>query len=92
MTELSENSKYRDIVESYMQNRLPQEGMHSSFQHLSSEKTVDLSSPPPAYSQTELDLPSMIVSSIEGSEDSDSDVMMYRALDQCLPRLSAYHA
>ena len=76
MNALCQDSKYRDVVESYMQNRLPQEEAHSSFQHLGSGTTAELRPPPPAYSQTAVDMPSMLVSSVEESdstEDSDSD-------------------
>ena len=64
---LKEN-RYRDIVESHLQNRLPQEGLHSSFDHLTSESAAQDGPAPPAYSQTDPRLPNIVVL---GDQDSD---------------------
>lgn len=61
-------SKYRDIVESHLQNRLPQEGFHSSFIHFATETAPEERLAPPAYLQTHPRLPRRVVL---GDEDSD---------------------
>ena len=63
-----QESKYRDIVESHLQNRLPQEGLHSSFEHLTSETVPEERPAPPIYSQTDPRLPRTVVL---GDDDSD---------------------
>ena len=61
-------SRYRDIVESHLQNRLPLEGFHSSFDHLASGNAPQERPAPPAYSQTDPRLPNIVVL---GDQDSD---------------------
>lgn len=80
MTNLPKDSKYHDVVESYMQNRLPQEGTHASFQHLGGEPETDLRPLLPAYSQAVPEGPVLLMSNNEGNDsdqDSDSGLMMY---------------
>ena len=68
-----EQNKYRDIVESYVQNRLPEDGLHSSFQHLSDVPTIDTRRSPPAYSQTNPDLPKLVIQGDGESESGEED-------------------
>ena len=68
MGSISKESRYRDIVESHLQNRLPQEGFHSSFEHLTSENAPQERPAPPAYSQTDPRLPGTVVI---GDDDGD---------------------
>ena len=78
---LSKDSKYHDIVESYMQNRLPLEGSHSSFQHLQDGPVEDLRRPPSAYCQKKPGLPKLVLSSEDDSESTgefDENLLPYR--------------
>lgn len=61
-------SRYRDIVESHLQNRLPQQGFHASFEHFANEIAPEEEPAPPAYSQAHPRLPRFAVL---GDEDSD---------------------
>ena len=73
MTTLPETSKYHDVVESYLQNRLPSEGIHSSFQALRCDPEAESRPPPPVYSKTEPDLPSLLLSNEEEGGQADND-------------------
>ena len=75
-----EENRYRDIVESHLQNRLPQEGFHSSFDNLTSRNEPKERPSPPAYSHTDTRLPNIVVL---GDQDSD-----LTEDDRDLPRLS----
>lgn len=68
MASLPKEGKYRDIVESHLRNRLPQEGLHASFERLIDETAPEERLQPPAYSQTDPRLPNIVLSS-----DGDSD-------------------
>ena len=68
-----ENSKYRDVVETYLQNRLPLEGIHSSFKDLNYDAEVESRQPPPVYSKTEPDLPLLLLSGEGEGSQADSD-------------------
>ena len=68
MGPMLKESRYRDIVESHLQNRLPQEGLHSSFDHLTSGSAAQERPAPPAYSQTDPRLPN---TPVRGDQDSD---------------------
>jgi len=92
MADLSEGSKYRDVVESYMQNRLPQEGTHPSFQYLGDKRNSDLGPPPPAYSQADPELPLLLLPTEDQSttvQDRDLNLVMYDSRDDDQPRKSA---
>ena len=71
MITLPDESKFRDIVESYMQNRLPFEGIHSSFQDLTCYPQVESRPPPPKYGKTEPDLPLSLLSDTGKEEQTD---------------------
>ena len=66
-------SRYRDIVESHLQNRLPQEGIHSSFDHLANANVPQESPAPPAYSQTDPRLPDTLVLGDQDSDQTEDD-------------------
>lgn len=84
MATLSEDSKYCDVVESYLQNRLLQEGLHPSFQHLSKETMPDLSRPSSVRLPTDPNVPSLLLSKDEESESSDENDMN---VSMCRPQI-----
>lgn len=87
MDSIPKESKYRDIVESHLQNRLPQEGFHLSFEHLTSE-TAPEERPPPAYSQTDPKrLPRTIVLGDEDSDVTEDEADSSRSLSLSQPLL-----
>lgn len=80
MATIPKDSKYCDIVESYLQNRLPHQEFHPSFQHLSERPEINARRPLRAYSQTDPDLPVLLVpkdEESEGSDESGADLSMY---------------
>ena len=80
MGSLAKESRYRDIVESHLQNRLPQEGLHSSFERLSIEEAAEETRPPPAYSQTDPMLPRGLELSGEDGDLTEDDAGPSRLL------------
>ena len=88
---LPKKSKYRDIVESHMQNRLPQEGLHSSFECLTNEAAPDERSPPPVFLHTDPKRPKIVLPDDEESDLTGDDGDPPRSLlrDHPLVDLSA---
>ena len=80
MGSLSKESRYRDIVESHLQNRLPEEGFHSSFEHLTHKSAPGERPAPPAYSQTDPRLPRTVVRDDEDSDLSEDEADPSRLL------------
>ena len=76
-------SKYHDIVESHLQNRLPQEGFHSSFDHLASATAPQERQAPPAYSQADPRLPNTVVLGDQNSDLIEDDADLLRLLYMC---------
>lgn len=75
-----------------MQNRLPQEETHPSFHHLSKPPEATARPPLPAYSQTDPNLPTLMVSDDEESdsnEPSDPGLLMCQPLSLVFLMLSA---